>query len=232
MQATLKCEATFACEVPLVLCTLHMLNRGAPPFLRLRANAEVDGATDAFDQFFESASVSQRRAQLPISLLRDGDRATEVVCVPIKDERHVQLSNGVWRKQAGFCFWCYRVVPGSMMAAIEWMHTQRMPLVLDLDDTLVVANGESALRDKRDKVCACLLLPNTKRLLASRCCCCCSTTCAALSTAVLYCTTTSVALRCKCIVTTPMYRLFLAAASIHEAAFGTPGLTAVRQCRP
>jgi hypothetical protein len=151
MQDKLVCEATFGCDPRMVLSTLHMLNRGAPPFLRLRPSKHSSAAA-AFDKAFGLALPSSKRAELPICLLRDGDKETEIVFVPIYNLEHVQLPNGMWTVERSMCFWCYRVVPGCMAAAINWVMGMRMPLVLDLDDTLVVANGESALRAKRERV--------------------------------------------------------------------------------
>lgn len=161
----MHCEATFGASVSMVLSILHMLNRGAPPFLRLRAT-RTPIAEAAFGQAFKKVQGTNERGQIPISLLRDGDRKTEVVFVPVEGYERVKLSSNDEVNESTACFWCYRVEPGAMGAAIQWVTSVRMPLVLDLDDTLVYAQFESSLKQsKREKVrrvyplCRCRFFP-------------------------------------------------------------------------
>jgi hypothetical protein len=106
-----------------------------------------------FDSAFERILQSERDPPLPVTRVADGTDSFEIMFVPIHDLVATKGVDGKWTYQKVPCFWCYRVVPGAVAAAIKWLGMFRLPVVLDLDDTLVVANGEGALRDKRDKVC-------------------------------------------------------------------------------
>ena len=156
-QSHIQCDATITCDPVLALCTLHMLCRGEPPFLRLRPRPDAPDAAAAFEAAFErlrpgAGKADRRSCGLPLKSLRENDSDTDVVLVPMYDLQHRRnVATGRWAVEREMCFWCYRVAPGSVFAAISWITAARMPVVWDLDDTLVVANGEGALRDKRDK---------------------------------------------------------------------------------
>lgn len=135
-----------------------MLCRGEPPFLRLRPRPDAPDAARAFEAAFErlrpgaGGKGDRRSCGLPLKSLRDSDSDTDVVFVPMHDLQHRRnATTGRWTVEREMCFWCYRVAPGSVFSAISWVTASRMPVVWDLDDTLVVANGEGALRDKREK---------------------------------------------------------------------------------
>ena len=155
MQGAIACDLQFNCSRRLALCILHVLNRGQPPFMRLRPAGEYSAADDsadraAFDSAFERILQTQQDPPLPVTRVGEGSEAFEIMFVPMHDLRAQKGADG--KREKVPCFWCYRVVPGAIAAAIKWMNSFRLPVVLDLDDTLVVANGEGALRDKRDKV--------------------------------------------------------------------------------
>jgi hypothetical protein len=172
VQNHVHCEATFGASISMVLSILHMLNRGAPPFMRLRAARAPAAAEVAFGRVFKKVQGSNdERSQIPISLLRDGDRKTEVVFVPVEGYERVKLSSNDEVNESTACFWCYRVEPGAMGAAIQWITSVRMPLVLDLDDTLVYAQFESSLKQqKREKVSACVAVDVHLRVWTMVCC--------------------------------------------------------------
>lgn len=128
-----------------------MLNRGEPPFLRLRPSSTPSAAA-TWGRVFEIITPKDKPAQIPFAIVTDRGRETEIVLVPISHLQSVRGSNGRWCYQSCPSFWCYRVVPGCLHASIAWTHGGQMPLVLDLDDTLVVANGERALREKKSRV--------------------------------------------------------------------------------
>jgi hypothetical protein len=153
LQDSITCDLQFNCSRRLALCILHVLNRGAPPFLRLKPQS-TPTALAAFESVFQRILVSERDPPLPVSCITDGAETFEILFVPIHDLSAERDGDGKWASRKQPCFWCYRVVPGAVAAGIKWLSMCRLPVVLDLDDTLVVANGEGALRDKRDKVCA------------------------------------------------------------------------------
>lgn len=142
----------FNCSRRLALSNLHVLSRGRPPFLRLRP-AGGASAEATFQGIVDAILVHERDPPLPVTTVADGAEVFEIMFVPVFDLSATHAPGGGWNYQRRPCFWCYRVVPGSVAAGIKWLTMYRMPVVLDLDDTLVVANGETALRDKRDKVC-------------------------------------------------------------------------------
>lgn len=110
-------------------------------------------ARSAFNSTIDRILQSDRDPPLPVSYVADGSESFEILFVPVHDLVAQRGADGTWEYQKVSCFWCYRVVPGAVPASIKWLTGFRLPVVLDLDDTLVVANGEGALRDKRDKVC-------------------------------------------------------------------------------
>lgn len=151
VQDRLSCNLQFNCSRRLALSNLHVLSRGRPPFLRLRA-ARTPSAMATFREVVDAILVHERDPPLPVTTVSDGSEVYEIMFVPVFDLSATQAPGGGWNYSRQPCFWCYRVVPGSVAAGIKWLTMYRMPVVLDLDDTLVVANGETALRDKRDKV--------------------------------------------------------------------------------
>ena len=173
MQDGIVCDAKFSCDPSDALAVLHMLNKGAPPFMRVQAPDTAEGKAE-FSNMFDSTHMEPgaQRADFPVCQLRDGDQALEVVLVPMIDQRQVQAPDGTWSQESRECFWCYRIVPGSLLAAMSWLKLHRMPLVLDLDDTLVVANGEGAMRDKRERVRSCFrpcMAPEAFHVLFTAC---------------------------------------------------------------
>jgi hypothetical protein len=144
------------CDPTLALATLHMLSRGQPPPLRLRPE-NIPGAAETFEAAFERLqpppeTEGKRVIGMPLRVLKDNGRPTDVIFVPILDLQHKQLANGQWAIESEPCFWAYHVAPGSLFSAISWITQARMPVVLDLDDTLVVASAESSLQEKRLRV--------------------------------------------------------------------------------
>ena len=126
--------------------------------MRLRPAGDAEART-TFDSTFERILQSERDPPLPVTCVAEASEAFEIMFVPMHDLVAQRGADGKWSYQKVPCFWCYRVVPGAIAAAIKWMSMFRVPVVLDLDDTLVVANGEGALRDKREKV-RCPWLPS------------------------------------------------------------------------
>lgn len=151
MQDSIACDLQFNCSRRLALCILHVLNRGLSPFMRMRPLDE-HAARTTFDSTFERILATERDPPLPVTCVAEGSEAFEILFVPMHDLVSTKGADGKWSYNKVPCFWCYRVVPGALAAAIKWLSMNRLPVVLDLDDTLVVANGEGALRDKRDKV--------------------------------------------------------------------------------
>lgn len=120
--------------------------------MRIRPQDDPAART-TFDSTFERILQSERDPPLPVTCIADGSETFEILFVPMHNLIAQRNAEGKWTYEKVPCFWCYRVVPGAVAAAIKWLSMFRLPVVLDLDDTLVVANGEGALRDKRDKVC-------------------------------------------------------------------------------
>jgi hypothetical protein len=160
MQDHVHCQDDpIKCDPMLAMATLHMLSRGQPPPLRLRP--QNPGATEAFEAAFErlqpqnsTSAGSKKKGSIgmPLRVLNHNGQPTHVLFVPIYDLRHKELADGQWVIEQEPCFWAYHVAPGSLYSALFWINKSRMPVVLDLDDTLVVASAESSLQEKRHRV--------------------------------------------------------------------------------
>ena len=84
--------------------------------------------------------------------LADGDKL-EIVFVPIKSNDHVRQADGSFCCSNSACFWGVCSPPGTMLATMRMLNDNCMPLVLDLDDTVVLAYNEDGLNRMYREVC-------------------------------------------------------------------------------
>lgn len=86
MQEGVACDVMFNCQRQLGMAVIHVLAKGSPPLVRLRAPVDTEGAA-AFSALhrglIQDPNASQQRVEkLPCCTLPDG---TELVFMPVHD---------------------------------------------------------------------------------------------------------------------------------------------------
>lgn len=129
-------------QKPAPVLVLNLVCNGAGPTLFLTASKE-DSAPSRDPHFEELAQLHQSFLEGNQCLVVAMGEDTELFLAPVKSTGTEEL-----------VFWGYAVMRGAVAHVTEMLDTGRIPLVFDLDETLVLAHTIFSLRTRESQLSA------------------------------------------------------------------------------
>ena len=135
------------------LAVLHALTRGLPPAVCVSAHT-----TPAWGTYFCKSVTELRNRQQVMFCEVPGEIVTRhMICVPMGPAAAAWHTLASANVQAMHCLWCYDVPVDSFLAARSWLSAGKLPVIFDLDDTLVSAMAASQIQKMLEDVRTCVL---------------------------------------------------------------------------